>query len=115
MSISTLRSGGRNTNTRFQPESKAPERVSKSKSEGNPRDPGDDGNLGRLYDQLFDTPALGPSRQRVFFDVYELVVERLMDAERAIEAARAEFYRGDHPFDYSVTESAATVGGQTDE
>jgi hypothetical protein len=112
MSISTLRSGGKDTNTRFQAQSKTPERVSKSKSEGNPPDPGDDSNLGRLYDQLFGTPALGSSRERVFFDVYGLAVERLIDAERAIEAARSEFYRGDHPFDYSVTESAAMVGGQ---
>jgi len=38
-----------------------------------------------------------------------------MDAERAVEAARSEFYREGHPFDYQISESAATVGGQTDE
>jgi hypothetical protein len=50
-------------------------------------------------------------RGDVFSDVYDLATERLHEAEQAVEAARSEFYRGEHPFDYSVTESAATVGG----
>ncbi|MCS4116328.1 hypothetical protein [Salinibacter ruber] len=66
-----------------------------------------------LYDKISGTPALGSSRERVFFDVYGLAVERLLDAERAVEAARHEFYRGDHPFDYEISESAPTVGGQS--
>lgn len=69
-------------------------------------------DLEALYDELFGAPALGPSRERVFSGVYELAVERLMAAEDAVDAARSEFYRGDHPFDYQITESAATVGGQ---
>jgi hypothetical protein len=74
-----------------------------------------DEDLQRLYNKIFGTPALAPPRERAFFDVYELAVERLMDAERAVEAARSEFYREGHPFDYQISESAATVGGQTDE
>ncbi|MCS4198533.1 hypothetical protein GGP46_003404 [Salinibacter ruber] len=44
--------------------------------------------------------------------MYDLATERLHEAEQAVEAARSEFYREGHPFDYQISESAATVGGQ---
>ncbi|WP_259090405.1 hypothetical protein [Salinibacter ruber] len=106
----------RTLSCRFKAEPKRKRGKPYSASRAGPPDSETNGeDLERLYDKIFGTLTLGPSRERVFFDVYGLAVERLIDAERAIEAARSEFYRGDHPFDYSVTESAATVGGQTDE
>jgi hypothetical protein len=73
----------------------------------------DETQLDHLYNRLFGPPALSGKRGGVFSDVYDLATERLHEAEQAVEAARSEFYRGDSPFDYSVTESAATVGGQS--
>jgi hypothetical protein len=101
--------------TRSDSEHKEPDRRARPRPTSGARPPGVDtapADLEELYEQLFGAPALGPSRERVFSGVYELAVERLMAAEDAVDAARSEFYRGDHPFDYSVTESAATVGGQ---
>ncbi len=103
--------------TQKRPRSESPSRRDKRRSAppSGARPPGVDtaqADLEALYDELFGAPALGPSRERVFSGVYELAVERLMAAEDAVGAARSEFYRGDHPFDYQITESAATVGGQ---
>jgi len=71
----------------------------------------DDAGLERLYDDLFGTPALRPRKGTIFSGVYELAIERPMEAEDAVEAARSEFYRGDHPFDYGISETAAAAGG----
>jgi hypothetical protein len=73
---------------------------------------GSERDVEALYDEFFGTPALGPPKGKVFSEVYERAVQRLEEAERAVEAARSEFYRGDHPFDYPISESAAEAGGQ---
>jgi hypothetical protein len=72
----------------------------------------DEGRLDRLYNRLFGPPALSLRRGDVFSDVYDLATERLHEAEQAVEAARSEFYRGDHPFNYEI-KSASEVGGQS--
>jgi hypothetical protein len=72
----------------------------------------DEGRLDHLYNRLFGSPALSPRRGDVFSGVYDLATERLFEAERAVEAARHEFYRGDHPFHYEI-KSASEGGGQS--
>lgn len=66
----------------------------------------------RLYRRFFGKPALSPRKGEVYFKVYKLASERLMEAERAVEDARSAFYRSDHPFSYQISESATPVGGQ---
>jgi len=114
------RSEKRDTSTRFRADPKAHWQArSRSTSRGDPPDP-DDGDLARLYDQLFGTPALGglsapeaTAALWAFARVFEVAKDRPAVARAAVRAAERTFFRTGDPFDYSVTESAATVGGQS--
>jgi len=106
-------SENRDTSTRFRADPKASRQArSRSTSRGDPPDP-DDSNLARLYEDLFGTPALGPSAAlEAFARVFEVAKERPAVARAAVRAAEHAFFRTG-PFDYQISESAATVGGQS--
>jgi len=119
MSMSSRRSEGRDAGTRSKADPRASRQArSRSTSRGDPPDP-DDSDLARLYDQLFSTPTLGPSALEVtaalesFARVFEVAKDRPAVARAAVRAAEPAFFRGGHPFDYQISESAATVGGQS--
>ncbi len=117
--MSSPRSGGRDAGTRSKADPKASRQArSRSTSRGDPPDP-DDSDLARLYEDLFGTPALGPSALEVtaaleaFARVFEVAKERPAVARAAVRAAEPTFFRTGDPFDYQISESAATVGGQS--
>jgi hypothetical protein len=48
-----------------------------------------------------------------FARVFEVAKDRPAVARAAVRAAEHAFFRTGHPFDYQISESAATVGGQS--
>ena len=117
--MSSPRSGGRDAGTRSKADPKASRQArSRSTSRGDPPDP-DDSDLARLYEDLFGTPALGPSALEVtaaleaFARVFEVAKDRPAVARAALSAAERTFFRTGDPFQYDVRETAVEAGGQS--
>jgi hypothetical protein len=111
------RSEKRDTSTRFRAEPKTHRQArSRSTSRG---DPPDDGDLERLYEDLFGTPVLGPSALEAtaaleaFARVFEVAKDRPAVARAALSAAERTFFRTGDPFQYDVRETAVEAGGQS--